>query len=106
MAVDTLYLSCLWFVVKNRISVGIVPLVISDHINIIRIISDEFEIRKMSYGNYHSQLARLCEISRQMNDCYKCGLFHDCMNSETQCDSHSRLMTSALQAQRVYKNEY
>ena len=41
-----------------------------------------------------------------MNDCCKCGLFHDCMESETQCESHSQMMSSALQAQRVYKKEY
>ena len=105
MGVDSLYLSCLWFVVKNRISVGIVPLVISDHINIVRIIADEFEIRKISYGNYHAQLARLCQITSQMNGCYECGLFPHWMNSEGQCDSHSRLMTNALRAQNIHKYE-
>ena len=106
MPVHRLYLSCLWFVVRNRICEGNVPLVISERINILRLLWEEFEIRKSSYGNYHSQLTRLCEISQLMNDCCKCGLFHDCMEGETQCESHYQMMSSALEAQRVYKKEF
>ena len=80
---------------------------ISDHINIVRIIADAFETRKISYSNYHAQLARLCQITNQMDACYECGLsFHHWLNSEGQCDSHSRLMSNALHAQSIHKCEY
>ena len=105
MPVDRLYLSCLLFVVRNRICEGNVPLVISEHINILRLLWENFEIRKSSYGNYNSQLIRLCEINQLMDDCCKCRLFHDCVEWPW-CESHYQMMTSALEAQRVFRNEF
>ena len=105
MPVDRLYLSCLLFVVRNRICEGNVPLVISERINILRLLWENFEIRKSSYGNYNSQLIRLCEINQLMDDCCKCRLFHDCVEWPW-CESHYQMMTSALEAQRVFRNEF
>ena len=106
MGINSLYMTCLWSVVKNRLTVGLVPPIIDDHINMIKTLADAFETRKISYGNYHAQLTRLCQITSQMNGCYECGLFPHWMNSEGQCESHSRLMTNGLRAQSIHKYEY
>ena len=100
-------MTCLWSVVQNRLTVGLVPPMIDDHINMIKTLADAFETRKISYSNYHAQLDRLCQITSQMDACYECGLsFHHWLDPDGQCDSHGRLMSNALYAQSIHKYEY
>ena len=105
MPVDRLYHSCLLFVVRNRICEGNVPLVIREHINILRQLWENFEIRISTFGNYNAQLIRLCEINQLVDDCRKCYLFHNCVEWPW-CESHYRMMTSVLEVQRVFRNEF